>query len=91
MTNRHNALSIAAAAAIIAATLALAAPAHADYPSDVEGARMNARAGGPTNAHDAELLKRWGATSTSHRQYSSQPTKHRPAYRYAKHRHHDAR
>ena len=89
MTNRHNALSIAAAAATIAATLALAAPAYADYPSDVEGARMNARAGGPTNDHDAELLKRWGATSTStsHRHY----TKHRSANRYAKHRHHDTR
>jgi hypothetical protein len=39
--------------------------AGAEKLSDVEGARNNARAGGPTNAHDAELLRRWGATSNS--------------------------
>lgn len=59
-------MALLAAAAIL---LAGASAAQAEYPSDVEGARMNARAGGPTNAHDAELLKRWGATSAS-------PTRH---------------
>ena len=37
--------------------------ALADFPSDVEGARMNALAGGPVSAHDAELLRRWGCLS----------------------------
>jgi hypothetical protein len=30
---------------------------------EVESARMNALAGGPTNAHDAELLERYGCYS----------------------------
>ena len=30
---------------------------------EVESARMNALAGGPTNAHDAELLERFGCYS----------------------------
>ena len=37
--------------------------ARADNVWDVENARANARAGGPTNAHDAELLERWGCLS----------------------------
>ena len=37
--------------------------ARADTIYEVEHARGNARAGGPTNAHDAELLNRWGATT----------------------------
>ena len=39
--------------------------ARADNVWDVENARGNARAGGPTNAHDAELLERWGCLSGS--------------------------
>jgi hypothetical protein len=31
--------------------------------AEVEHARMNALAGGPTNAHDAELLERYGCYS----------------------------
>lgn len=47
--------------------LALAAlaslPARADSYWEVEAARANARAGGPTNARDAELLDRYGCLS----------------------------
>ena len=46
--------------------------------AEVVAARANARAGGPTNARDAELLERWGCLSgtrsafcqaQSHRRY----------------------
>jgi hypothetical protein len=37
--------------------------AVADTIFEVENARGNARAGGPTNGHAAELLNRWGALS----------------------------
>ena len=45
--------------------LAIAAPmaVSADTYWDVEAARANARAGGPTNARDAELLERYGCLS----------------------------
>ena len=36
---------------------------RADNIWDVENARANARAGGPTNANDRELLGRWGCLS----------------------------
>jgi hypothetical protein len=55
--------------------------ALADFPSDVEGARMNALAGGPVSAHDAELVRRWGCLSgTRSRWCSGHPYRHR-AYR----------
>lgn len=38
-------------------------PAAADTYFEVEAARANARAGGPTNARDAELLERYGCLS----------------------------
>ncbi len=38
-------------------------PVHADSYWEVEAARANARAGGPTNARDAELLDRYGCLS----------------------------
>jgi hypothetical protein len=44
-------------AAIMALAIVGSAPASADYPSDVESARGNARAGGPISAYDAELLR----------------------------------
>lgn len=53
---------------IMGAGLALATaaiPALADNIYEVEGARANARAGGPVSARDAELLNRWGALSGS--------------------------
>jgi hypothetical protein len=46
--------------------IALAAPVAAlglGEAADVEHARMNALAGGPTNARDAELLERYGCYS----------------------------
>lgn len=47
------------------AALAVAAPStvFADSYWEVEAARANARAGGPTNARDAELLERYGCLS----------------------------
>jgi hypothetical protein len=42
---------------------------RADNIWDVANARANARAGGPTNAHDAELLDRWGCLSGSRSAY----------------------
>lgn len=47
------------------AVFAAAAPTlvAADSYWDVEAARANARAGGPTNARDAELLERYGCLS----------------------------
>ncbi|MGI9403669.1 MAG: hypothetical protein ACR2OF_04045 [Hyphomicrobium sp.] len=60
-----------AAAAIGFGLLAGFAPvdARADNIWDVANARANARAGGPTNAHDAELLDRWGCLSGSRSAY----------------------
>ena len=54
---------ILGAAGLAVALTCASVTVRADRVSDVEGARANARAGGPTNAHDAELLRRWGATS----------------------------
>ncbi|RUP09045.1 hypothetical protein [Hyphomicrobium sp.] len=50
------------------ATLAAAAPFPANAggggeAAELEAARANARAGGPTNARDAELLHRYGCES----------------------------
>jgi hypothetical protein len=52
-------------AALGFAAMALAAPTAvlADSYWEVEAARANARAGGPTNARDAELLDRYGCLS----------------------------
>ena len=51
------------ALAILAAALAGAGPAKAESIYEVEGARANARAGGPVSEHDAFLLERYGALS----------------------------
>ncbi len=48
------------------AMLAAAVPANAGgggEATELEAARANARAGGPTNARDAELLHRYGCES----------------------------
>ena len=59
-----SAISVVIASATLAVLLITATPsAFAQRPSEVEGARANARAGGPTNARDAELLDRYGALS----------------------------
>ena len=52
-----------AAVAVAALTVAGPMPAAADSYWEVEAARANARAGGPTNARDAELLERYGCLS----------------------------
>ena len=52
-------------AAMVAAALGVSVPStvSADSYWEVEAARANARAGGPTNARDAELLERYGCLS----------------------------
>ena len=57
--------SIMAAAAVGLGALAVSGPAAALGPEamEVQAARMNALAGGPTNARDAELLERYGCES----------------------------
>ncbi len=52
-------------AAVAAAALVVTVPStvSADSYWEVEAARANARAGGPTNARDAELLERYGCLS----------------------------
>ena len=58
-------MNMARLAALGFAALAVAAPTAvwADSYWEVEAARANARAGGPTNARDAELLDRYGCLS----------------------------
>ena len=58
-------MNMATLAALGFAALAVAAPTAvwADSYWEVEAARANARAGGPTNARDAELLDRYGCLS----------------------------
>lgn len=58
-------MHIARLAAIGAAAILSTIPnmVAADSYWDVEAARANARAGGPTNARDAELLERYGCLS----------------------------
>ena len=48
---------------LVAAAAVIPNLASADSYWDVEAARANARAGGPTNARDAELLERYGCLS----------------------------
>lgn len=48
---------------LVAAAAVIPNFASADSYWDVEAARANARAGGPTNARDAELLERYGCLS----------------------------
>ena len=58
-------MNIVRAAAVAVAALAVAGPmpAAAQTYWEVEAARANARAGGPTNAYDADLLERYGCLS----------------------------
>jgi hypothetical protein len=52
-------------AALVATVLTTTAtPLRAEILSEVESARANARAGGPTSERDAELLGWYGPTST---------------------------
>jgi hypothetical protein len=54
---------LAAVATLLAGSLAAAGPLTAQTYWEVEAARANARAGGPTNAYDADLLRRYGCLS----------------------------
>jgi hypothetical protein len=58
-------MRLAGLTAISAAAFVIAAPAIATAQTywEVEAARANARAGGPTNAYDADLLRRYGCLS----------------------------
>jgi len=76
MQNLNIIFLIAGAVFALCSTAALA-----DYPSDVEGARMNALAGGPVSAHDAELLRRWGCLSGSRSRWCSGHAHRYRAYR----------
>ena len=60
--------------------MTVAGPARAQTYWDVEHARMNALAGGPTNAYDADLLKRYGCYSGT-RSAFCQELAHRREYR----------
>ncbi|MCH9765706.1 MAG: hypothetical protein K0U34_06920 [Alphaproteobacteria bacterium] len=51
------------AAALAALSMLSAPPVMANDVTDTVRARGNARAGGPTNAHDAWILDRYGALS----------------------------
>jgi hypothetical protein len=53
--------------------------------AEVESARANARAGGPTNARDAELLERYGCLSGT-RSPACAPYHKRRYYRSRRHR-----
>jgi hypothetical protein len=61
MTNK---LILTIGVALAAALLASTSPSRAEILSEVESARANARAGGPTSERDAELLGWYGPTST---------------------------
>ena len=58
-------MRLAGSMALAAAALAMTAPSIVSAQTywDVEAARANARAGGPTNAFDADLLRRYGCLS----------------------------
>ena len=58
-------MKLAGLTVIAAAAFVVAAPTIASAQTywEVEAARANARAGGPTNAYDADLLRRYGCIS----------------------------
>ncbi len=56
-------LKTLAALGVVALAVPMPTGVAADSYWEVEAARANARAGGPTNARDAELLQRYGCLS----------------------------
>ena len=77
-------MKLAGLAAVSAAAFAIALPTMASAQSywDVEAARANARAGGPTNAFDADLLARYGCLSGTRSAFCQrQANGERPYYR----------
>jgi len=75
-------LILAAAGVGFGTLAALATAARADSWWDVGHARMNALAGGPTNAYDAELLGRYGCYSGTRSAFCQAHGR----YRYYRHR-----
>jgi len=76
----HTAKLAALGAVLLAAVLP--ARVAADTYWDVEAARANARAGGPTNAYDAELLERYGCLSGTRSAFCQRLSRgERPRYR----------
>ncbi|MFA5900687.1 MAG: hypothetical protein WC829_16430 [Hyphomicrobium sp.] len=77
-------------AAATAAVLSVSAPtlASADTYWDVEAARANARAGGPTNARDAELLERYGCLSGTRSRFCERQAAGERRYYYRSSRRH---
>ena len=63
---------IAAALALGALTSLGPAAARANSYMAVENARANARAGGPTNRYDAQLLERYGCLSGTNSEFCRQ-------------------
>jgi hypothetical protein len=70
----------------VALVVAAGTPALADSYWEVEAARANARAGGPTNARDAELLDRYGCLSGTRSSFCEARER-----RYSGRRHRDRR
>ena len=79
-------LILAAAAVGLGALAALGTAARADSWWDVEHARMNALAGGPTNAQDAELLQRYGCLSGTRSAFCQAQAQGHGRYWYRGHR-----
>jgi hypothetical protein len=77
-------MNMARLAALGFAALAVAAPTAvwADSYWEVEAARANARAGGPTNARDAELLDRYGCLSGTRSAFCERQAGHAPRRYY---------
>ena len=80
---------ICCAVAIFAMVTVTADQARANRISEVEGARANARAGGPVSEHDAWLLERYGALSGTRyysksykRRYKGRQRRWRRRHRY---------
>ena len=83
-TKRINLAGLAAIVALMAGV----APqiASAETLSEVESARANARAGGPTNARDAELLGWYGPTSALTRGHAPSSVRNYSAARHRRDR-----
>ena len=75
-----------AALAVLAIAAAIPTGVSADSYWEVEAARANARAGGPTNARDAELLNRYGCLSGTRSAFCERQSGEAPrrAYRAAR-------
>jgi hypothetical protein len=82
--SRATLVLVAVALGVLAVPAEIAARGLGEA-AEVEHARMNALAGGPTNARDAELLERYGCYSGT-RSAFCQRLAHR-GHRHRKHRH----